>query len=68
MYTVPTSEAAPHPLYQPQPMHPTPLTPPYPDRFTSSLPGRRCQRFSMGYRQDCDKCRMRLPGHYAHIL
>ncbi|KAF2025981.1 hypothetical protein EK21DRAFT_75180 [Setomelanomma holmii] len=25
-------------------------------------------RFSMGYRDDCEKCRMRVPGHYSHFL
>ncbi|PVI04863.1 hypothetical protein DM02DRAFT_145262 [Periconia macrospinosa] len=25
-------------------------------------------RFSMGYREDCDRCRLRVPGHYAHFL
>ncbi|KAF2197208.1 hypothetical protein GQ43DRAFT_475653 [Delitschia confertaspora ATCC 74209] len=25
-------------------------------------------RFSMGYREDCDKCRNRIPGHYSHFL
>ncbi|KAF2865995.1 hypothetical protein BDV95DRAFT_612230 [Massariosphaeria phaeospora] len=25
-------------------------------------------RFSMGYRDDCDKCRQRVPGHYSHFL
>lgn len=25
-------------------------------------------KFSMGYRDDCEKCRMRVPGHYAHFL
>ncbi|KAF2274119.1 uncharacterized protein EI97DRAFT_460512 [Westerdykella ornata] len=25
-------------------------------------------RFSMGYREDCEKCRMRVPGHYSHFL
>lgn len=25
-------------------------------------------RFSMGYRDDCEKCRQRVPGHYAHFL
>ncbi|KAF1842600.1 uncharacterized protein K460DRAFT_346623 [Cucurbitaria berberidis CBS 394.84] len=25
-------------------------------------------RFSMGYREDCDKCRQRVPGHYSHFL
>ena len=23
--------------------------------------------FSMGYRADCEKCRIRLPGHYSHV-
>ena len=25
-------------------------------------------RFSMGYREDCDKCRQKVPGHYSHFL
>jgi hypothetical protein len=25
-------------------------------------------RFSMGYREDCEKCRQRVPGHYSHFL
>lgn len=25
-------------------------------------------RFSMGYREDCERCRLRVPGHYAHFL
>ncbi|KAI8936818.1 hypothetical protein NX059_006057 [Plenodomus lindquistii] len=25
-------------------------------------------RFSMGYRDDCEKCRQRAPGHYSHFL
>ncbi|KAH8698318.1 hypothetical protein BGW36DRAFT_294278 [Talaromyces proteolyticus] len=24
--------------------------------------------FSMGYRADCEKCRMKIPGHYSHIV
>jgi hypothetical protein len=24
--------------------------------------------FSMGYRSDCEKCRMRVPGHFSHII
>lgn len=24
--------------------------------------------FSMGYRADCEKCRMKVPGHYSHIV
>ena len=23
-------------------------------------------RFTMGYRSDCEKCRARVPGHWAH--
>jgi hypothetical protein len=26
------------------------------------------RRFSMGFRDDCEKCQMKLPGHYAHFL
>ena len=26
------------------------------------------RRFSMGYRDDCEKCRMRVPGHFSHFL
>jgi hypothetical protein len=25
-------------------------------------------RFSMGYKDDCEKCRQRVPGHYSHFL
>jgi len=25
-------------------------------------------RFTMGYRDDCEKCRQRIPGHYSHFL
>ncbi|KAH7070271.1 hypothetical protein FB567DRAFT_217359 [Paraphoma chrysanthemicola] len=25
-------------------------------------------RFSMGFRDDCEKCQMRVPGHYSHFL
>lgn len=24
--------------------------------------------FSMGYRSDCEKCRLKLPGHYSHVV
>ncbi|TVY16446.1 hypothetical protein LARI1_G005545 [Lachnellula arida] len=24
--------------------------------------------FSMGYRADCEKCRMKVPGHFSHII
>ncbi|OCL06111.1 hypothetical protein AOQ84DRAFT_441043 [Glonium stellatum] len=26
------------------------------------------RKFSMGYRDDCDKCKARVPGHYSHFL
>jgi hypothetical protein len=26
------------------------------------------RKFSMGYRDDCDKCRARVPGHFSHFL
>ncbi|KAF1978441.1 hypothetical protein BU23DRAFT_449878 [Bimuria novae-zelandiae CBS 107.79] len=25
-------------------------------------------RFSMGYRDDCEKCQLRVPGHYSHFI
>jgi hypothetical protein len=25
-------------------------------------------RFTMGYREDCEKCRQQVPGHYSHFL
>ncbi|RMZ72379.1 dna polymerase iii subunits gamma and tau [Pyrenophora seminiperda CCB06] len=31
---------------------------------SSSVPA----KFSMGYRADCEKCRLRVPGHYSHFL
>lgn len=27
---------------------------------------RRAGGFRMGFRADCEKCRMRVPGHYSH--
>jgi hypothetical protein len=24
--------------------------------------------FAMGYRVDCEKCQMKVPGHYSHIV
>ncbi|KAJ7592705.1 hypothetical protein C8J56DRAFT_779214 [Mycena floridula] len=27
----------------------------------------RRQRFTMGYRSDCEKCRLGLKGHYMHF-
>lgn len=34
--------------------------------FTS--PRDPSKKFSMGYREDCDKCRNRIPGHMNHFL
>ena len=32
-------------------------------------PGQGLKRsFSMGYRADCEKCRMKVPGHFSHII
>ena len=30
--------------------------------------GRPLLRYTMGYREDCELCRQRTPGHYNHIL
>jgi hypothetical protein len=50
------------------------LTPP-PGVVTTPTTGRKRSgalsgrgRFIMGYRDDCDKCRQRVPGHYSHFL
>lgn len=26
------------------------------------------KRFSMGFRDDCEKCKLKVPGHYAHFI
>lgn len=37
--------------------------------FGSETPGVGIRRgFSMGYRSDCEKCRMRVPGHFSHVI
>ena len=33
---------------------------------TEPVSGPQKVRFTMGYRADCEKCRQRLPGHWAH--
>lgn len=38
--------------------------PPHPARTPST---KKKVGFSMGYRADCDKCRLKVPGHYSHI-
>lgn len=32
-----------------------------------NAPGMK-KSFSMGYRADCEKCRMKVPGHFSHII
>ena len=50
-------------------------TAPAPGAFATPTRGRKRSgaftgkaRFSMGYRDDCDKCRQKVPGHYSHFL
>ncbi|KAK4199275.1 hypothetical protein QBC40DRAFT_84773 [Triangularia verruculosa] len=35
--------------------------------WTAVQPGTK-RSFSIGYRADCDKCRMKVPGHFNHII
>lgn len=35
---------------------------------TGAPSGGMKRSFSMGYRADCDKCRMKVPGHFSHII
>lgn len=51
------------------------MPPPPPPVSTTPTRGRKRSgaftgkgRFSMGYRDDCEKCRQRVPGHYSHFL
>lgn len=37
-------------------------------RPSVTAPRREKMSFSMGYRADCEKCQMRVPGHYSHIV
>ncbi|KAF3391811.1 hypothetical protein DPV78_010303 [Talaromyces pinophilus] len=37
-------------------------------RPSVTAPKREKISFSMGYRADCEKCQMRVPGHYSHII
>lgn len=36
--------------------------------FTSPRDSDTSKKFSMGYREDCEKCRNRVPGHMNHFL
>lgn len=50
--------------------HTQPLAPPPTPRGrkrSGALTG-TTGRFSMGYRDDCEKCRQKVPGHYSHFL
>jgi len=38
------------------------------DTNTSVAAGVSVTKFSMGYRADCEKCRMKVPGHFSHII
>lgn len=35
---------------------------------TASAPAKGKMSISMGYRADCEKCRMKVPGHYNHWI
>lgn len=35
---------------------------------TATAGGGMKRSFSMGYRADCEKCRMKVPGHFSHII
>lgn len=39
-----------------------------PIRGMWAVPKREKISFSMGYRADCEKCQMKVPGHYSHIV
>ena len=36
-------------------------------RRSQTVPSEK-KRFCMGYRADCEKCRLRVPGHFSHFL
>jgi hypothetical protein len=46
----------------------SPLMPPTPRGRKRSGALLGMGRFSMGYREDCEKCVHRVPGHYSHFL
>lgn len=47
-------------------LEPPPTTPRGGRKRSGALTG--MGRFSMGYREDCEKCRLRVPGHYSHFI
>ena len=71
----PTHPTLPTPPLSPHPPHShisgagsdtPPLTRQELQQLQQQTPARR-SRFSMGPRPDCDKCRLGVPGHYAHF-
>jgi hypothetical protein len=38
------------------------------ESFLGELEATRSRRLVMGVRDDCDKCRRKVPGHYSHIV
>lgn len=43
-------------------------TVPEPVATTTTKTGKGKIGFAMGYRADCEKCQMKVPGHYSHIV
>lgn len=37
------------------------------NNWTENVPGMK-KTFSIGYRADCEKCRLKVPGHFNHII
>ncbi|EED21671.1 conserved hypothetical protein [Talaromyces stipitatus ATCC 10500] len=46
----------------------TAIAEPMSKRAPVTAPRREKISFSMGYRADCEKCQMKVPGHYSHIV
>lgn len=76
--TIPETSALPGQPYPPSyASDPAPLTPTTPTRSSRMelqpedialpLSPPRKPRFTMGPRLDCEKCRLRVPGHYSHF-
>ncbi|KAI0086607.1 hypothetical protein BDY19DRAFT_995626 [Irpex rosettiformis] len=59
--------------YNSDPAPLTPTTPPHsmmaihPENIALPLSPSKKLRFTMGPRLDCEKCRLRVPGHYSHF-
>jgi hypothetical protein len=63
------SHMAPFTPVLPQPLAPTEPPPSNESTHLGSLevPPENKKRFRMGPRTDCEKCRLGVPGHYAHF-